>query len=321
MSSAFLFPGQGSQHPGMGKFLYEEFVPARLAFEEASDAISVDMKKLCFEGDEKTLALTENTQPALLTVSIATYRALQQIREFKITAGAGHSVGEYAALVSSGVIELKDGVSLVRQRGRLMQEAVPVGEGGMLAVIGMTEVEVRVFCAWAEKETGLSPLEPANFNSPDQIVVSGNAQIIEYARTHFTPEKIGLNKKIRLIPLKVSAPFHCSMMLPAETHMAEYLNSTAFKKSSWPIVQNVTAKVHEDPKELRSNITAQISKAVRWSQSVEEILLMGADNFIECGCGKVLTGLLKKIDSQQRPAFNINSLEDIKTIEQLSSQV
>lgn len=316
MSTTFLFPGQGSQHPGMGKFIYENFASTRLVFEEASDAISFDLKKLCFEGDEQTLALTENTQPALLTVSIATFHALEQVRPFQITAGAGHSVGEYAALVSSGVIPLKDGVRLVRQRGKLMQEAVPVGEGGMLAVIGMTEKEVRDFCAWAEKESGLTPLEPANFNSPDQIVVSGDHRIIEFARANFTPEKLGLAKKIRLIPLKVSAPFHCSMMKPAEEKMKEYLNAVEFKKPLFPVVQNVTAKSVYDPQDLRANITAQISQAVRWSQSVEEILLMGTDHFIECGCGKVLTGLLKKIDTQQTPAFNINSLEDIKLIEQ-----
>jgi [acyl-carrier-protein] S-malonyltransferase len=315
-TSALLFPGQGSQHLGMGRFLFDEFAQARQVFEEASDAISVDMKKLCFNSDEATLALTENTQPALLTVSIATYQVLNSILPLNVAAGAGHSVGEYAALVAAGVISLKDGVALVRQRGRLMQEAVPVGEGGMLAVIGMTESEVRAFCAWAEKESGASPIEPANFNSPDQIVVSGNSKLIEWARENFKPETLSLTKKIRMIPLKVSAPFHCSMMKPAEENMANYINNVKFSNSQFPVVQNVTAQWHSQPDELRSNILAQISQAVRWTQSVEEILKKDVNRFIECGCGKVLTGLLKKIDTKGTPAFNMNSLEDIKLLEQ-----
>jgi [acyl-carrier-protein] S-malonyltransferase len=315
-TSALLFPGQGSQQLGMGKFLYDEFAVARQVFEEASDAISVDMKKLCFASDDATLALTENTQPALLTVSVATFRTLNSLLPLSVAAGAGHSVGEYAALVSGGVISLRDGVSLVRQRGKLMQEAVPVGEGGMLAVIGMTEDEVRAFCAWAEKTTGIGPLEPANFNSPDQIVVSGNSKLIEWARENFKPEVLNISKKIRMIPLKVSAPFHCSMMKPAEENMAEYINAAQFSPSTFPIVQNVTAQWHSDPSELRGNILAQISQAVRWTQSIDEILKKDVSRFIECGCGKVLSGLLKKIDSKGTPAFNINSLEDIKTLEQ-----
>lgn len=316
MSHVFLFPGQGSQHLGMGQFLYNEFSVAKQVFEEASDAISLDLKKLCFSSDESTLALTENTQPALLTVSVATFRVLKTLKELKISASAGHSVGEYAALVTGDVISLADGVRLVRQRGQFMQQAVPVGQGGMLAVIGLTPDEVTSLCQWAEKTSGLKPLEPANYNSPDQIVVSGNAQLIEWLRGNFSPEKLGWTKKIRLIPLKVSAPFHCSMMMPAEVAMSKELNEVSFSEALWPIVQNFTSQANVEPEELRENIIRQITGAVRWTQSMELILRMGSHQFIECGCGKVLSGLLKKIDTQAPAAFNMNSLEDIKAFEQ-----
>ncbi len=314
-SHVFLFPGQGSQHVGMGQFLYNDFPIAKQTFEEASDAISMDMKKLCFFSDDTTLALTENTQPALLTVSIATFRVLQSVRELHINALAGHSVGEYAALVASNALTFTDGVRLVRKRGQLMQEAVPVGEGGMCAVIGLTPEEVLKLCEWAEKETGLSPLEPANYNSPDQIVVSGNIQIIEWLKENFKPEKLGWTKKVRMIPLKVSAPFHCSMMKPAEEAMEQELLDISFSDSQLAVVQNYTSLAHVDANELRENITRQISGAVRWSQSMELILRMGTHQFIECGCGKVLTGLLKKIDTTSSPAFNINSLDDVIAFE------
>ncbi len=314
-SQVILFPGQGSQHLGMGQYLYNDFSVAKQTFEEASDALSLDMKKLCFFSDDATLALTENTQPALLTVSIATFRVMQTLRDLKINAMAGHSVGEYAALVSSNAIDFADGVRLVRKRGQLMQEAVPVGEGGMCAILGATPEEVMQLCQWAEKETGLKPLEPANYNSPDQTVVSGNAKIIEWLRENFKAEKLGWTKKVRLIPLRVSAPFHCSMMKPAEDAMEQELKDISFSDSQWPVVQNYTSLAHVDANELRENITRQISGAVRWSQSMELILRMGTHHFIECGCGKVLMGRLKKIDTTNSPAFNMNSLDDIKAFE------
>jgi [acyl-carrier-protein] S-malonyltransferase len=198
-----------------------------------------------------------------------------------------------------------------------MQDSVPVGTGGMLAVIGLTPDEVLTLCKWAEEQTGLKPLEPANYNSPDQIVISGNAEIIEWLRTNFSLEKLGWHKKVRLIPLKVSAPFHCSMMKVAEEKMADELAQVKFLDAKNPIVQNFTSQTHSQAEELRRNITLQISGAVRWLQSVELLLQMGSNHFIECGCGKVLTGLLKKIDTTGAQAFNINSLEELKTIERL----
>lgn len=314
-SHVFLFPGQGSQHVGMGQFLFNEFKEAKQTFEEASDALSLDMKKLCFSSDEATLALTENTQPALLTVSVATFRVLQKIRELNITALAGHSVGEYAALVNANVMTLADGIRAVRRRGQLMQQAVPVGDGGMLAVIGLLPEDVEKMCQWAVQESGSAPLEPANYNSPDQIVVSGNSKTIEWLRQNFSAEKLGWNKKVRLIPLKVSAPFHCSMMKPAEVGMEQELGSVNFSDARWSIVQNYTSLAHVEADEIRENIIRQITGAVRWSQSIELILRMGTHHFIECGCGKVLSGLLKKIDTNNSPTFNMNSLEEIKAFE------
>ncbi len=315
MSNVFLFPGQGSQHVGMGKFLYSEFKIARDIFEEASDSIGVDLKKLCFESDETTLALTENTQPALLTVSAATFAVLNSILELKATALAGHSVGEYAALVAAKTLTLKDAVFLVRLRGQFMQTAVPVGVGGMVACMGLTAAEADQFCHWVETTSGLRPLEPANYNTPDQIVLSGSMAAIDWARNEYTPEKLGWSKKVRLIPLKVSAPFHCSLMKPAEDNMALELQKVEFKDAQIPVVQNYTAAFHSQAAELRENLTRQISGSVRWLQSMQNVLSGHPQSFIECGSGKVLSGLLKKIDQQNTPVFNVNSIEDIKNLE------
>lgn len=316
MSIVFLFPGQGSQQLGMGKFLCEEFKIARDVFEEASDSISLNMKKLCFDSDEATLALTENTQPALVTVSAATFAVLNSILELKPTAVAGHSVGEYSALVAAKTLKVTDAVRLVRQRGQFMQTAVPVGVGGMVACMGLTAHETEQLCEWVETTSGLAPLEPANYNSPDQIVLSGAQSAIEWMRNEFSPEKLGWTKKVRLIPLKVSAPFHCSLMRPAEDNMAIELQKVDFKDASIPVVQNYTAQMHSKASELRENITRQISGSVRWLQSMQHVLESHPQAFIECGSGKVLSGLLKKIDTQNTPVFNVNSLEDIKHLEQ-----
>lgn len=316
MSYVFLFPGQGSQHAGMGQFIFNEFKIARDIFEEASDALSLDMKKMCFEADEATLALTENTQPALVTVSSACFAALNSIIELKATAVAGHSVGEYSALVAAKSLSFTDAVRLVKQRGQFMQTAVPVGVGGMVAVMGISPDEADQLCAWVEENSGESPLEPANYNSPDQIVLSGSLKAIEWARKEFTSEKLGWTKKVRLIPLKVSAPFHCSLMKPAEDNMNIELQRVTFSDAQIPVVQNVTAQMHSNSTELRENITRQISGSVRWLQSMQLILSYYPKSFIECGSGKVLAGLMKKIDTQNTPVFNINSLEDIKLLEQ-----
>lgn len=314
MSFHFLFPGQGSQHVGMGKFLCEEFAVARNVFEEASDAIHVDLKKMCFEGDEATLALTHNTQPALLTTSVATFQVLKSIREMRVELSAGHSVGEYAALVTAGALSLSDGVKAVRFRGQAMQEAVPVGQGGMLAVMGLLPEEVEKVCQWAMQESKLSPLEPANFNAPDQTVVSGSAEICDWLRANFNAEKLQIHKRVKFIPLKVSAPFHCSLMKPTEEKMAVVLKNIPFKQSLWPVVQNFTAKPTMSPEDLKQNMIHQVTGAVRWTQSLEYMRNHGPQPYVECGSGKVLAGLLKKTNPEGI-IFNINSIEDIKSFE------
>ncbi|MCB0370317.1 MAG: ACP S-malonyltransferase, partial [Bdellovibrionales bacterium] len=205
-----LFPGQGSQAPKMGEFLYQSYSIAKQTFQEASEAIGIDMAKLCFEGSDADLALTENTQPAILCVSIATHRVLNEMTSIQFQATAGHSIGEYAALVAAGSIPFFDAMKAVRVRGQAMQSAVPVGEGGMLAVLGLEPDQVEWLCQWAEKESGHSPVSAANFNSPGQIVISGSAKCLNWLRENFKSELLPRSpKKAKLIPLNVSAPFHC----------------------------------------------------------------------------------------------------------------
>ncbi len=311
-----VFPGQGSQHVGMGKFLYDNFVVAKDVFTEASEAINLDLAKLCFEGPESALQLTANTQPALLTVSIATFRVLKNLVHLQTKLCAGHSVGEYAALVAAKAISFSDGVRAVRLRGQLMQEAVPVGEGGMLAVIGLDEEQIQVLCQYVTQNSGLGPLEPANFNAPGQIVISGSARAIEWTRTNFKSEVLpGEPKKVRFIPLPVSAPFHCSMMKPAEKLMGEHLHTILFGKPEIPVVQNYNAQAIHDGEQLRENLIRQITGSVKWTQSMQYFLSKNVTHCIEVGSGKVLSGLIKKIDSERFHPFNINTLDDFTAIE------
>lgn len=321
-----LFPGQGSQSVGMGRFLFDEFKIARESFEEAGDALKIDFKKLCFEGPESDLHLTENTQPALLLCAIATFRVLREKLGLQIAAGAGHSVGEYAAVTAAEAVTFSEALKLVRIRGQAMQKAVPVGQGGMVAAMGLTEQQSRQLCSWAEEQTGLKPLEPANFNAPGQIVLSGSQKLIEWVRANakpdlFAPETV----KMRLLPLNVSAPFHCSLMKPAEDEMRLVLSQTTFRDAAWPIVQNFTAQETQDAAVLRENLVLQVSGAVKWTHCMKRLseLAVRASNSeptqqlraIEFGSGKVLSGLAKKIDSEAPAPFNVNSLEDIAAIE------
>lgn len=319
MNLGFIYPGQGSQAPGMGRFLYEEFPLARQVFEQASDSISFDLKKLCFDSDEKTLALTENTQPALLTTSFATTQVLAKELGLKPQLVAGHSIGEYAALVTAEVMDFSDAVRAVRQRGKSMQSAVPVGEGGMAAVMGLEANEIQTLCDWTMKASKISPLEPANFNCPGQIVISGKAQCIQFLSANFKAEEVfpGQNKRVKIIPLQVSAPFHCSMMKKAEEEMRSFLNPVKFQNAKIPVVQNFTAKTHSDATEIKENLIRQISAPVLWAQSMKISLENGFSHFIESGHGKVLAGLAKKIDSEKLHVFNVNSLEDLKKLEDL----
>lgn len=316
MKFAILFPGQGSQQPGMGRFLVDNFKLARETFEEASDAISIDLKKLCFDGSVEDLALTENTQPALLTVSTATERVLRTEFGVEGAVTAGHSIGEYGSLVAAQTLIFKDAVKAVRTRGQAMQSAVPVGQGGMIAALGLTDLEAHELCQFVGKKPELGPLTPANFNSPGQIVLSGAQKAIEYLKSEVKAEMVWATNppRLKLIPLQVSAPFHSPMMKPAEDKMRKVLSDTPFKDSTIPVIQNLTAKAHQKSSELRENLIQQVSAPVRWTQSMETLKQMGASQVIEVGAGKVLQGLLKKIDSEFFRVFNTNSLEDLENI-------
>jgi [acyl-carrier-protein] S-malonyltransferase len=317
MSIAFVFPGQGSQQPGMGQFLYNEFAVAKRTFEEASEALNLDLKKLCFEGSEADLALTENTQPALLTTSVATLRVIEEKFKLNPAVMAGHSIGEYAALVGAGAIDFAPAVKAVRIRGQAMQSAVPVGQGGMAAIMGLENSQVQALCNIVVEKSGHSPLSPANFNSPGQVVISGNQKAIDWLRTEFKPEMLGTEvRRLKIIPLTVSAPFHCAMMLPAEQRMRAVLTEMKFRDAAVPVIQNYTAKPETTAVNLRENLIKQVSAPVLWTQSVLAIKAMGVSKALELGTGKVLAGLIKKIDSEgQLQVFGFNSLEDINAFE------
>lgn len=309
-----LFPGQGSQHPGMGKFLFDEFALAKQTFEEASDSVSIDFKKLCFEGSEADLALTENTQPCLLLVSTATFRVLENELGFKPGVVAGHSIGEYAAVVSAGSLDFSSAMKAVRQRGQAMQSAVPLGLGGMTAVMGLEPKQIFELCAWAEKETGDGPVQPANLNAPGQIVISGKKSVLDWISANYKPELFP-GTRAKFIPLKVSAPFHCSMMKPAEEVMGRVLGDMKFSDARFPVVQNVSASPEQNGDTLRNHLVKQVSAPVRWIECVQKIIQMGSHRTIEVGCGKVIAGLVKKIDSENLKTFNINSIEELRNLE------
>jgi len=312
----FIFPGQGSQQPGMGRFLFDNFSEAKAVFEEASDALKIDIKKLCFNGSEADLALTENTQPCLLTVSTATQKVLITRLGVKAQAASGHSIGEYAALVSAGSMSFSDAVQAVRVRGQAMQSAVPVGQGGMVAVMGLEPEQIEKLCAYAVEKSKTSPLNPANFNCPGQIVISGSSKTIAWLKDNFKAEDVFPEaKRVKLIPLQVSAPFHCEMMKPAEDQMRHVLTETRFQDSAFPIIQNFTAQTHSKANDLRENLIRQVSAPVKWMQSMKTARENSWTTCIEMGTGKVLQGLLKKIDSEAFKVFNTNSLEDIENIE------
>lgn len=305
----------------MGKFLYENFKLAKDTFEEASEAIKLDLKKLCFEGSVEDLALTENTQPCLLTVSIATWRVLNSQMGAKGKIAAGHSIGEYGALVAAGSIGFADAVKAVRIRGQAMQSAVSVGQGGMVAVMGLTEKQVGELCNYVEKNSGHKPLSPANFNSPGQIVISGNQKACEWLKTLKAEQVWSSNPpRLKLIPLTVSAPFHCDMMKPAQERMKTVLSEISFKDAQIPVIQNLTAKVHTKAAELRDHLIQQVSGPVRWMQSMDTLKAEGVKQCLELGTGKVLQGLLKKIDSEFFTVFNTNSLEELEIIEEAARQ-
>jgi [acyl-carrier-protein] S-malonyltransferase len=316
---AFLYPGQGSQHTGMGRFLFDNFPLAKICFEEASDSIKFDLKKLCFEGSDSDLALTENTQPAILTTSVTTGRILSEVTGLKPLAAAGHSIGEYAACVMAQAISFSDAVRAVRKRGEAMQKAVPIGEGSMSAVMGLDQTEIEKLCKWATVSSKLGPVEPANFNAPGQIVISGSAKTLLWLKDNLNSPDISKiftkePKKIKLIPLTVSAPFHCSLMKPAEIVMKDVLDSIPFKEANHWVIQNFTAEAVKDPNLLRNNLIHQVSGAVKWTQCIEKLPEYQITSCIEVGAGRVLSGLTKKINPNL-PIYSLNSIEDLKNLE------
>ncbi|HTZ56624.1 MAG TPA: ACP S-malonyltransferase [Acidobacteriaceae bacterium] len=290
---AFLFPGQGSQNVGMGRELASAFPLARQTFQEANEALGFDITDLCFNGPAEQLSLTEFTQPAIFTVSVALLRVLT---EAGITADyvAGHSLGEYSANVAAGVIEFAAAARTVRQRGQLMQQAVPAGEGAMAAILGLRSDLVTVICGDATREAG-APVEPANLNSPEQIVISGAAAAVERAAA--LAKERGAK---RTVMLPVSAPFHCSLMQPAQEALAPILHEMRFANAKIPVVVNVDATLITEGAALRDALIRQVTGAVRWTESIQLLIAQGVTTFLEVGPGKVLSGLMRQIDRSQK---------------------
>ncbi len=287
MKIAFVFPGQGSQHAGMGRAIAEKYPVARAAFEEADRALNFGISRLCFEGPEEDLKLTENTQPAILATSIAVFRILEE-RGIRPDFVAGHSLGEYSALVAAGSLRLGDAAGLVRRRGRYMQEAVPVGVGAMAALLGLDLAGVQSVCERAAEGQVVSP---ANMNSSGQIVIAGNREAVE--RAMILAREAGAK---RAIPLPVSAPFHCALMKPAEERLSVDLDNLEFADLRCPLITNVDALPIQTGGEARSGLKRQVSRPVRWQESVERLLDEGVRAFVEVGPGKVLLGLIRSVD-------------------------
>jgi len=284
---AFIFPGQGSQFAGMGKDLADNFPVARAVFEEANDAIGFNLSGLCFNGPEDELKLTTNTQPAILTTSIAALRVLEQETGLAPDYAAGHSLGEYSALVCAGTMAFADAVRTVRQRGAFMQQAVPVGVGSMAAILGLDGADLEAVCqAAAQGEV----VAPANFNSPGQVVIAGHTSAVERAMA--LAKERGAK---RALPLPVSAPFHCSLMVPAGERLAAVLNALVLTPMVVPVVSNAEAEPNQDAGRVRDLLVRQVSAPVLWDASVERMAALGVERFIEIGPGKVLAGLVKRI--------------------------
>jgi len=307
---ALLFPGQGSQAVGMGKDLAERYPVARQTFDEADAALDYSLSQLCFEGPEEKLRLTEITQPAILTVSVAILRVLQT-RVPKPCFVAGHSLGEYSAHVASGTMMFPDAVRTVRNRGKYMQEAVPVGVGAMAAILGMTLEQVTAVCKDAAQDEVCAP---ANINSPEQIVISGNTAAVERA-AKLADERGAKRAKL----LQVSAPFHCSLMKPAQDRLESDLNLVTLQEPVYPVVCNVDADLVTDVARAHDTLVRQVTGSVKWEQCMRLLIAQGIQTFIEVGPGKVLCGLMRQID-RSKTCLNVSDEASLtKTLEQLTS--
>ena len=306
--SALLFPGQGSQVVGMGSDLYKNFELVKKIFKQADEKLNYSISKLILEGPEDKLQLTKNTQPAILTVSYSIFNVLKEEFNYNFDIFkyfAGHSLGEYSALVCSNSISFNDALYLLHERGKAMQDAVPVGKGSMIAVLGVKSDKIEELLKFKKEEKGIC--EIANDNADGQVIVSGNTESIESFKTLLK------EKKIKSIPLKVSAPFHCSLMKPAAKIMEDKIKNTKFNKPSFKIVNNVTADPEDDPNTIKKLLIDQIFSTVRWRESILNMSQNGVKNFIEIGPGKALTGMVKRTVKEVN-CFSINSIIDIKNL-------
>ena len=297
MSFAFLFAGQGSQKVGMGKFFAENSLCQEI-FQISNQALGYDLQKICWEGPEEKLTFSENAQPAILTVAIIAFRIFNQEHKVQPSLMAGHSLGEYSALVAAGVMDLADAVKLVHKRGQLMQEAVPAGVGAMAAVLGKSNEEIKLLCSEISNEKKM--VSVANFNCNGQVVVSGHKEAV-----------LELLEQVKGKILQVSAPFHCPLMSPVKEKFAPFLKKISFKDAKIPIINNLCNKIQVKADSFQESLLSQIDSAVLWESGIQKMLQKGIKNFIEFGEGKVLTNLLKRID-KEAIFMNINSLEAVK---------
>jgi [acyl-carrier-protein] S-malonyltransferase len=306
---AFLFPGQGSQYCGMGRDLTEAFAESRQVFDQANAALGFSMSDMCYTASLEELKQTENTQPAILTVSVAAYRALEK-RGVTPDFVAGHSLGEYSALVAAGGLDFSAAVKLVRARGRYMQEAVPAGEGAMAAILGLPPAEVLEIC---KKAADHEVVSPANLNSPEQTVISGNAAAVKRA-----VEIASQSGAKRAVILPVSAPFHCALMAPAQKRLEHDLRAANFAALKIPLITNVDAEAITTGDEAREALIRQVTSPVRWLDSVHEMIESGVTIFVEVGPGKVLSGLMRQIDRSVR-SLNVEDAASLRaTIDKIA---
>lgn len=306
---AFVFPGQGAQAVGMGKDLFDKYDAAKKIFAEADEALGYSIKDMCFEGPADDLKLTANTQPAILTVSVVVNEILKEHGIQPDVAG-GHSLGEYSALVAAGVLSFRDAVVLVHKRGQYMQEAVPVGEGGMAAIIGLDDETIAAACEKAAKEAG--DVQPVNFNCPGQTVIAGTTKGVEKA-----VEELKAAGAKKAVVLPVSAPFHSTLMKPAAEKLASELDKVEIRDAAFPVVSNYTGKLETSAEEIKQNLVAQADHPVRWIACVNTMKEFGADTFVEAGPGRTLCGFNRRIDRSLK-SLNVENLESLqKTLDYL----
>lgn len=301
MSVAVVFPGQGSQFVGMGKDFYEKFDSVKEFYSKADNALGYSLSEIMFAGPENDLKLTQNTQPALVTMSASIWSLIKD--KVQPSFFAGHSLGEYSAVYAAGGLSFEETVKTVHNRGKFMQSAVPVGAGAMSAVLGLDEDTVCKVCAGISKAGYI--VEPANFNCPGQVVIAGSADAVAAAG-----EELKNAGAKRVVPLPVSAPFHCSLMQPAKDAMEEYLNKLTINDLNTPIMNNIDAAVEKTGKDVKNALIRQVAGTVKWTQSVENMIAAGVTTFIEVGAGTVLTGLIKKINKTVE-TINISTVDDL----------